>query len=72
MGLTHILMNYVSDLFPQYRMKIKIQYLFWDRISVTYFILVLILEDVFLITTKDPKSPVIYGVFTTSRYSELI
>lgn len=25
-------------------------------------------EDVFLMSTKDPKSPIIYAVFTTSRY----
>lgn len=24
-------------------------------------------EDVFLVSTKDPKSPMIYAVFTTSR-----
>lgn len=27
-------------------------------------------EDVFLVSTKDPKSPMIYAVFTTSRYAE--
>lgn len=25
-------------------------------------------EDVFLMSSKDPKNPVIYAVFTTSRY----
>lgn len=29
------------------------------------------LEDVFLMSSKDPKNPVIYAVFTTSRYSLL-
>lgn len=28
-------------------------------------------EDVFLVSTKDPKSPIIYAVFTTSRYCKV-
>lgn len=28
------------------------------------------LEDVFLMSSKDPKNPVIYAVFTTSRYDQ--
>uniref|UniRef100_A0A8C5DR59 Sema domain, immunoglobulin domain (Ig), short basic domain, secreted, (semaphorin) 3Aa n=1 Tax=Gouania willdenowi TaxID=441366 RepID=A0A8C5DR59_GOUWI len=28
------------------------------------------LQDVFLMSSKDPKNPVIYGVFTTSRYDQ--
>lgn len=24
-------------------------------------------EDVFLMNSKDPKNPIVYGVFTTSR-----
>uniref|UniRef100_A0A8C5DMP6 Sema domain, immunoglobulin domain (Ig), short basic domain, secreted, (semaphorin) 3Aa n=1 Tax=Gouania willdenowi TaxID=441366 RepID=A0A8C5DMP6_GOUWI len=30
----------------------------------------LLFEDVFLMSSKDPKNPVIYGVFTTSRYDQ--
>lgn len=28
-------------------------------------------EDVFLMSSKDPKNPVIYAVFTTSRYNPM-
>lgn len=28
-------------------------------------------EDVFLMSSKDPKNPVIYAVFTTSRYAPI-
>lgn len=29
-------------------------------------------EDVFLMSSKDPKNPVIYAVFTTSRYLPVV
>lgn len=29
-------------------------------------------EDVFLMSSKDPKNPVIYAVFTTSRYLHVV
>lgn len=28
-------------------------------------------EDVFLMSSKDPKNPVLYAVFTTSRYNQV-
>lgn len=30
--------------------------------------LLFLTEDVYLMNSKDPKNPIIYGVFTTSRY----
>lgn len=40
--------------------------------SPIFFLLcVSIAEDVFLMSSKDPKNPVIYAVFTTSRYTGL-
>lgn len=33
-----------------------------------FFCLVIVTEDVFLMNSKDPKNPIVYGVFTTSRY----
>lgn len=39
--------------------------------NLTYFSflsLVIVAEDVFLMNSKDPKNPIVYGVFTTSRY----
>lgn len=34
--------------------------------------LVVSTEDVFLMSSKDPKNPVIYAVFTTSRYLHVV
>lgn len=34
----------------------------------SFLFLVVIAEDVFLMNSKDPKNPIVYGVFTTSRY----
>lgn len=36
-----------------------------------FLLCVSIAEDVFLMSSKDPKNPVIYAVFTTSRYTGL-
>lgn len=35
--------------------------------SYTFCPFFLFLEDIFLLETKDPQNPVIYGVFSTSR-----
>lgn len=33
------------------------------------FVYVCIIEDIFMVPTKDEKNPKVYGVFTTTRYS---
>ena len=45
-----------------------------SRLTLAHFfflLCVLFAEDVFLMSSKDPKNPVIYAVFTTSRYTGL-
>lgn len=68
MVLTHTLMNYVSV-----RNGFEYKNIFWCcpyRISVIFLfhLFLLFTEDVFLMNSKDPKNPIVYGVFTTSRY----
>lgn len=33
------------------------------------FVYVCIVEDIFMVSTRDDKNPKVYGVFTTTRYS---
>lgn len=39
-----------------------------DNKKKTFFILFYFVEDVFLLPTRDDKNPIVYAVFTTSRY----
>lgn len=67
MALTHTLMNYVSSR-NGWNIKMSLDITCMNLTCFSFLFLVIFAEDVFLMNSKDPKNPIVYGVFTTSRY----
>lgn len=64
--------NGIDTHFDEMRELLKTAYRFAQRedANSSFFLSVCVFaEDVFLMSSKDPKNPLIYAIFTTSRYN---